>query len=148
MRQAVESASPLYRYTDDSPLLTTDELALIERVPESVPADAVIVGSPWTGVALTYALVDRDVLMPHTLTTTTEDANLINDGLRSAVAGSDVCQAVDDLDAEFVLDFGAQEVNDGTHVYPGLRNLSSSRALELVDSEGEARLYRVVACGE
>lgn len=146
VRQAVDSAAALYRYTDESPLLTSDELALIERLPDSVPADAVVIGSPWTGVALTYALVDRDVLMPHTLTTTTEDENLINDGLRTAVAGSDVCQAVDDLNAEFVLDFGVQEVNYGTHVFPGLRNLSSSRAVELIDSEGQARLYRVVAC--
>lgn len=146
MRQAVSSAAPLYRFDEDSPLVTRDELALIERLPDEVPEDAIVVGSPWTGVAVTYALTGREVLMPHTLTTTTPEADLINDGLRSARPGSEVCEAVDDIGARFVLDFGTQEVHGATHVYPGIRNLASSGAVELVDSEGEARLYRVVAC--
>lgn len=147
MRQAVASAAPVYRFSDDAPLVSADELALIEKVPQIVPDDAVIVGSPWTGVALTYALADRRVLMPHTLTTTTSDADLINEGLNDATEGSAVCEAVRDLNAQYVLDFGRKEVNDGTHVYPGLRYLASSDAVELVESVGSARLYRIVACG-
>lgn len=146
MRQAVESAGELYRFTDDAPLLSSDERALIERLPEHVPDDATIVGSPWTGVALAYALVGRKVLMPHMLTATSEEANLINDELTDATPGSDVCRAVLDLNAGYVLDFGAQEVHYDTHPYAGLTKLRTSEAVELVDSEGSARLYRVVAC--
>lgn len=146
IRVAVAAAATSYRFTPDAALLSTDERDLIAKLPSLVPADAVIAGSPWTGAALAYALADRHVLMAHTLTATTPDTNLINDGLDKATPGSLVCAAVKREDVRYVLDFGSREINGGRHPLPGLLHLQSSSAVELVDAVGEAKLYRVVAC--
>jgi hypothetical protein len=87
------------------------------------------------------------VLMPHTLMQISDELETINDGLDSAGSGGDVCRAVTDLGVGFVLDFGTQEVHPGTHPFPGLDDLEDSDAVRLVDSEGDVRLYEIVACG-
>lgn len=148
MRQAVASAHGSFATTDESPLLTSDELALIERLDEEVPEDAVILGSPWTGTALAYAMADRQVVMPHTLMDITEEMSVLLDRLDSARPGSaEVCAAIDDLGVEYVLDFGTQEINDGKHPYKGLDRLRTSESVEKVDQVGDAVLYKVVLCG-
>lgn len=148
MRQAVNSAHGAFATTEQSQLLTSDELTLIERLDDEVPQDAVILGSPWTGTALAYAIADRRVVMPHTLMDITEEMSVLLDRLDSARPGAaDVCAALDDLDVEYVLDFGTQEVNGGEHPYKGLDRLATSDAVEKVDEVGDAVLYRVVLCG-
>lgn len=148
MRQAVSGAHASFATTDDSPLLTSDELALIERLDDEVPEDAVILGSPWTGTALAYAMADRKVVMPHTLMDITEEMSTLLDRLDSARPGSvEVCSALDDLGVEYVLDFGTQEINDGKHPYKGLDRLRTSESVEKVDQVGDAVLYKVVLCG-
>lgn len=146
MRQAVASARGAFVVTEASPLLTTDELELIERLDDEVPDDAVILGSPWTGTALAYALADRRVIMPHTLMDITDDMSAVLEGLDTARAGSAVCEAVDRLGIDYVLDFGTQEINGGEHEYKGLDRLDSSAAVQEVDAVGDAVLYEVVVC--
>ena len=146
MRAAMVSAHATYALSDDSPLVSEDEMELLERVPDEVPADAAIAGSPWTGTAAAYALADRRVLQPHTLMDVSRDVSLINDELNRAAPGSAVCGAISRTGTEFVLDFGTREIHGGNQPYPGFRNLARSTAVELVDSEGDARLYRIVGC--
>ena len=57
-----------------------------------------------------------------------------------------VCEAIRDKDVEYVLDFGDREVHGAEHEFPGLERLASSSAVEEVDSEGGAVLYRVTGC--
>ncbi|WP_312168425.1 DUF6541 family protein [Microbacterium sp.] len=147
MRQAVRDARANYAVTDEAPLLSSDEWTLLDRLDDEVPADAVIIGSPWTGTALAYALADREVLLPHTLMYVSPEMQEILDRLDTADAGSEVCDLLLDRRIEYVLDFGRREVNDGRHIYRGLDRLASSDSVELIDSEGDARLYRVTACG-
>ena len=146
MASAQTAISWSYALTPDSPLVSTDEAALLARLDEHVPADAVIAGSPWTGTSVAYALTGRKTLMPHVQMTLSRDIETINDGLADAEPGDGVCAAIDDLDVGFVLDFGGREVHGGDHVYPGLRDLAQSDAVRLVDEEGDARLYQVTAC--
>ena len=62
--------------------------------------------------------------------------------------GGAVCDAVERTQVRFVLDFGPREVQHlGPHVYPGIADLETSDAFELVDQEGEARLFELMACG-
>ncbi|PRB15147.1 DUF6541 family protein [Microbacterium sp. MYb62] len=147
MRQAVASAHGAFAVTDDSRLVTADELALLERLDEHVPEGAVILGSPWTGTALAYALADRRVVMPHTLMDVTEDMSLLLERLDTARASGAICGALDRLGAKYVLDFGEQEINDGVHAYKGLDRLESSAAVEEIDAVGDAVLYEIVLCG-
>ncbi len=147
MRVAVTNAAANYRFTDTAALLSTDERELLSKLPDLVPADAVIAGSPWTGTSLAYALTGRRVLMAHTLTATTSDTNIINEDLDQATADSPVCDAVRREKVDFVLDFGSREIHGDRHPFPGLEDLKDSRAVELVDRVGEAALYRVTVCG-
>lgn len=145
LERETASGRALYDISDESPLLTTDERALIERLPEQVPADDVIVGSPWTGASLSYALANRIALIPHIYEELTPDMRLIVGALDQASDDPEVCAALERTDTRWVLDFGQQEIHGGDHAYPGLSDLAS--VATLVDSEGpDARLYRITAC--
>ncbi|MGF3053839.1 DUF6541 family protein [Microbacterium sp. YY-03] len=146
IRESLAAAQANYRFAVHSPLLTADELALIERIPDLVDEDVRVAGSSWTGAGLVYALADRPVLMPHTLMDYTEDIDAILDSLDEATPGSAVCEAVGRENVGYVLDFGTQEVNGGSHPFEGFDSLGDSDAVELVDEEGDARLYEVVGC--
>lgn len=147
MPNAVAQAHGRFVLDDDAALVSADEMALLQRIPEHVPVGSVIAGNPYTGTALAYAIGGRQVLMPHILVDVSDDAATVNEHLADAVAMPAVCDAVDALDVGFVLDFGDREVHNGSHRLEGLEELEDSGAVRLVDSEGDARLYEVTACG-
>ena len=144
---AVEQAHGRFALDDDSALVSADEMSLLERLPAHVPAGEKIAGNPYTGTALAYAIGGREVLMPHILVDVSEDAQTVNDHLADAETQPDVCDALRETGVGFVLDFGDREVHNGSHPLPGLEELEDSRVVRLVDSEGDARLYEVTACG-
>lgn len=147
MPHAVEQAHRQFALTDDSALVSADEMALLERIPEHVPAGETIAGNPYTGTALAYAIGGRPVLMPHILVDVSEDAQTVNDHLADAATQPSVCDALRATGVGFVLDFGEREVHNGSHPLPGLDELADSGVVRLVDSQGDARLYEVTACG-
>ncbi|WP_424935291.1 MULTISPECIES: DUF6541 family protein [Bacteria] len=147
MRQAIGTAHATFRMDADSQLLSSDEQILLSRLDKEVPEGALIVGSPWTGTALAYALANRPVMLPHTLTDITEGKKAIVDGLDHADPQSPACAAVRDLKASYALDFGTRQVNDSHVTYSGLDDLSGSPNLTLVDQQGEAKLYKITGCG-
>jgi len=147
LAQATTSVSALFAITPTSPLVNSDEYALLNRVDQHVPEGVAIAGSPWNGSSLAYALADRPVLMPHTLMEITQELELVNEGLVGAKPGGAVCEAVEILHVGFVLDFGSQEVHGAQHEFPGFEDLGTSDRVRLVDEQGEARLYEIVACG-
>ncbi|WP_341934944.1 hypothetical protein MRBLWO14_000548 [Microbacterium sp. LWO14-1.2] len=143
---AEETANTAVMYQQEawSPLLTNDERALIDRLPETVPADDVIVGSPWTGTSLSFALANRRALVPHIFQELSPDMITITERLNRAAAEPEVCEALERTGTRWVLDFGAAEIHNGDHSYPGLEDLGS--LVRLADSQGDARLYEIVAC--
>lgn len=140
-------ASKQYAINNDSPLVSEDELELMDRLPEVVPADAVLLGNPYTGAALSYALGDRKAAQMHILSYVSPDLLEIYSGLGAVETDPDVCPAVRSEKAFYVLDFGSKEVHGGSHTPPGLMHLERNPGVELVDSQGDARLYRITACG-
>lgn len=146
MAELIKTSAASYEYRDDSALVSTDELALFSRLDDSVPEGSTIVTNGWTGAGLAYAFAGRWVTMPHVMVDFTDDALVLNDHLNTARPGSKVCAAAENERAEFVLDFGRREVHGGAHLFPGLTDLDSSPAVELVDEQGEAKLYRIVGC--
>ena len=133
--------------TDTSALLSTDEITLLERLPEHVGPEDMIAASPWTGASLAYAFADREVIFPHILMNDiSEDRALIMDELKDAPDNPEVCDAAERLNLTFVLDFGKREVHGAEHKFPGIDDPGKSDAFELVDSEGDAKLYRFVGC--
>ncbi|WP_181405528.1 DUF6541 family protein [Microbacterium sp. SGAir0570] len=133
-----------------SPLLSIEEQRLLERLDETTPADALIAGSPWTGTSLAYAVAGREVVEKHIFGSRDADEIYLDENLRNIDSDPLVCEAIDALGVDYVLDFGAQNVwnNPAASVdRDGIQNLPPAVSLELIDSEGsDAKLYRVVGC--
>lgn len=129
-------------------IVSSDEYKLFERLPGEVPADAVIAVNPWNGGSLAYAFADRKVLEYHQTQRKTADLEAIAQGLADADKNPKVCEAVRRLKVGYALDLGSQYLlnHPSSLMYPGLQDLEKSKAVKLVDSEGEAKLFKIVAC--
>ena len=146
LASATESGQQRYAFTEESSLLSPDEMRLIDRVDDEIPADAAILGSPWTGTSLVFALADRRALLPHIYGYRDPATTTLIESLRDASTDPAVCEAARELNAFYVLDFGDREVHGGENVFPGITDLEDSPAVELIDHEGDAKLYRLDAC--
>ena len=139
--------SESYRFGEGSALLSSDERALLERVDEHVDEDATVIGSPWTGASLVYAFADRHSLTPFVygdLSQTAQD--LLAELNQNAPLTPAVCDQVVELNSFYVLDFGSQEVHNADHAF-GPENIGATAGYELLDAEGDAKLYRISVCG-
>lgn len=153
MISAIETARMTYALTDRSPILSTDERALIERLPQATGGDGLIAGNPWTGTNFAYALVGQPVLNPHFNTVPLDARTIVNSGLDDAAQDAEVCDAVRALGIAWVLDFGTffEDAADELHFpswvgYEGFVGLDRADGFIEVDREGDAVLYRVDAC--
>jgi len=135
------------RDTKDS-ILSSDEYALLARLGSEVPEDAVIAVNPWNGGALAYAFSDRKVLEFHMGQRETKSMRTVAESLAHADTSPAVCEAVKETKVSYALDFGTQYLlnHPESRTYPGLQNLASSGAVKLVDQQGNAKLFKVVAC--
>lgn len=138
---------PRYASNADS-FLSPDERAVLERLPETVPDDAVIIANPSTGAAFGYALSGRDVY-PRTWQPPGGDWSAIAYALRYVATDPAVCPALAEFESpSYVLDFGAGEASPGRYIMEGMTGLAGQPGFELVDEEGNASLWRITACAE
>ena len=147
--QVADEARASYAYSEGSSLLTTAEAELLRRLTETTPDDALILGNPWTGTSLAYALAGREVVERHVYVSRDADEAFLDGHLRDIDSNPDVCAAVDRLGVTHVLDFGSHPVfpSGAADLQAGLNELPESDHLVLVDSEGSAaRLFRVEGC--
>lgn len=148
VREAVAFAARSYQLSNDSPLISSDEMALLDRIPTEVPQDATLAGNPWNGSALAYALTGRKLLQLHILSELPDGAEQVFTRLNAAKSDPAVCPAVQRLNVGYVLDFGHREVHGGDHGFKGLDNLEADGVASVVDSQGQAKLYKLTACGQ
>lgn len=150
VRIALTQVHEAYAYTDDALILSDDEHALLERLDDETPADALIIGSPRTGTSLALALADREVTQRHVFGSPSPELLFLNTHLRDIETDPAVCSTVDELGIDYVLDFGRRDVIDdpnGAVPYDGIQDLTPSSHLVLIDSQGpEARLFRIEGC--
>lgn len=130
----------------DSLLLSDDERTLLDRLPSVVPEDNVVLGNPWTGASLVYAISDRQTLRPHIYGAISKDAQYLLDRWEEASFNPAVCETIRETKTYYALDFGRLEVHRASHPLAGTEKLDGRLGIELVDREGDARLYRVTAC--
>lgn len=142
----VLSAKANYSTTPDSPLVSSDEMAVIQEMDEYVPADATVAVNPWTGGAMAFAIADRNTTSKHTLTTYTKATELLNDRFREAATDPAVCSAARANNVRYVLDFGTREVHGGNHGFQGLQIADATPGFKLLAQHGEAKLFEVTAC--
>jgi hypothetical protein len=148
VREAQQSMADSYRLTENSTLISTDELALIQRLPDEVPEDATMIGNPWNGSSLAYSFANRKLLQLHILSALPEGAEGIINGLNAAKTDPAICASVQRLQVQYVLDFGHVEVQGRDHGYRGLDDLVADGVATLEDSQGEAKLYKIDSCGQ
>lgn len=147
LEKEVQQAASRYSLEADSPLVSTDELALIRRLQYSVPADAVLISNPYTGAALSYALGDRKSAQLHILSSVSPAVEKIYESAGSVTTDPSVCDAVRQERGFYILDFGTEEVHGGNHMVAGLTHLDTNTGLQLIDSQGKAKLYKFTVCG-
>ncbi|WP_427130208.1 DUF6541 family protein [Pseudarthrobacter sp. S9] len=147
LKEEVQLTSSHYRLEADSLLVSPDELAVLKRLPHSVPEDAVLIDNPYTGAALSYALGDRKSAQLHILSYVSPELQKIYDALGQVSTDPSVCRAVREEHGFYILDFGSKEVHGENHTAAGLTRLDQNPGLQLIDSQGEAKLYKITACG-
>ncbi len=145
---SVASAAGKYSMTPASELVDTDEMILLRRVAKEIPTDNIVVSSPWTGASMVYAIADRKSLTPHIFSEFGADTSAILNRLNRAGEDPAICEIVRRLKTYYVLDFGSREIFGDIHAMPGLVEIATDPDFTLVDSQGDAKLYKVTACGE
>lgn len=150
-QEYIQRGMPLYALNAGSAVLTPDELELLDEVDDIVPEDAVIAVNPWNGSSLAYAFSGRHVLTPHLFAIPDEERDLLSRSLGTEGLTPEVCQAAEEENVEYVLDFGDRYLvpDPSTENYPGVTNVAPLPGLELVASVGEnARLFEITGCGD
>lgn len=145
MGPITQEAAKAYVMDSKAPIVDSDELAVIRRLPSTVPADAVIAVNPWNGGSLAYALAGRKVTSYHMFSAEDADQRLIENGLGNALSGSAACKAAERQNVRYILDFGTTFLTNAAAAenFPGVVDVKPSASVEIVDSEGHARLLRV-----
>ncbi len=148
-QQQVAATIHTYSMNKDSDFITPDEYALIERLPQHVPADVKVVNNPWDGSGWIYTFVDR---MPMTIFYQRDwpnDQYLINQELENVATKPEVCGALHAENAQYVLQLEEPFTKFGQDhktFYEGLDEIAERPGFEVIDSEGEAKLYKITAC--
>lgn len=136
-----------YAITPASPLVDSDEYAVLRQVPSLVPVEDTIAVNPWNGSSMVYALTGRQTTATHVLYTPNQDKQVLIEHLDDVMTDPRVCPALLDLNVGWVLDFGnTRLINNENRAYPGWENLADSPGFEVAYRSGSAALYRVVAC--
>ena len=143
--QAIRKLETPYIMNAGSPLLTSDELALIKRLPRLVGEDEVVAVDPRSGAALAYALAGTDTTVKHMFYHDTEDLETVNSRLRFAATDPRVCDALNNLGVRYVLYFPGKVVSSRGG-FEGFTSLSAVDGFAPVSRQGRAALYRVTAC--
>lgn len=134
-------------------LVTEDGIALLERLDQNVPEDAVIINNPWTGSALAQMYSDRAVLFPQLGVGPTAEAWFLAENMRNALYDPEVCEVAEELGVRYVLDMGPGALWGGKDSqkryldFPGLYALDRIGVADVIDQEGNAKLMKITACG-
>ncbi len=154
IRAAVKELKVKYTLSDESVVVSPDEIAVFADAARLTPPDAVIAGNPWNGSGLAYAYANRKVLFPHVSGTWSAERWEIADDLNTVTPGTPsqapICQALRDEGVGYVLDFGTRMLHphdERTTLYPGFDDIAASDAVTLVARHGDAALYQITACG-
>lgn len=147
MRGITAEAKRAYVMDAAAPIVDSDELALIKRLPGKVAADAVIAVNPWNGGSLAYALSGRKVTTYHMFSTNDPELRKIDQEIGTALPGSDVCRIAEERHIDYILDFGSGYLANSAAAkgFPGVVDVTSP-GVEVVDSEADARLLAVSGC--
>lgn len=144
---ALTYSADRYWLGESSPLVSQDEYQVIQEVPGVVPRGDRIVVNPWNGSSMVYAFTGELTTATHIYFASTPAHDVINASLDEVATNPEVCPALAELQAFWVLDFGQKVIINGTPVhYDGWEDIGTAEGFELVLQHGDAALYRITAC--
>lgn len=145
-RQARLIAS--YAVPEPYTLASPNEQEFFARIKDRIPENSVVANNPWDGSGLLWALADRRTLFPHFSAAYSPQQTYLAQHLTEAATNPKVCQTANALGVRYLLigssKFWPQDPRRGS--YPGLADPQSRLGFELVESDGERKLYRIAAC--
>ena len=130
-------------------LVTADEVALIERLGDELPEDAVILGNPFSGSALAYAIADVDVVFTHLSGAWSPDALYAGQHFADIESDPEVCEAMNRLGVTHVYldDLVYWPTHPAQKFYRGIgASIPVEEGFEMVDRSQTARVYAVSRC--
>jgi hypothetical protein len=138
-----------YEVIEKEQLVNEETQDFIERIKDEIPADALVAGNPFNGSAMLWSLADREVLFPHFRSVQSRQQDYVAGHLDEAGTNPRVCQAVNDLGIDYLFVGGSRfrTVDPKWEYYEGLADPRSKPGFELVDTDGDSKLYRITACG-
>jgi hypothetical protein len=135
-----------YRLPDDQKLVTDRMRAFYDRIAGEIPKDAVVIGNPFDGSVMLWALADRRVLYPHFLSAKSKEEEYLGRHLSEAAHNPRVCKAIRHYHVEYVLIGKTDRALARTVPFEGIAGVSHAAGFELTDHSGQTSLYRVTAC--
>lgn len=141
-----------YSMQKNADILSSDEISLMEQVDDYVDPGATVIVNPWQGGNLVYLLAQRNPSHFYMTGTLSDNVRFINKHLNEAASSPQVCQALANENASYVLDLDSHWIA-GTDAqagisenYSGLLNLDSTPGFTPVLQVGDDVLYRITAC--
>lgn len=148
VREEVWNIADAYRVHPRSRELTTYELQMLRDLPKFVSPGDIVVADTLTGAGFMYALEGLHPIQYHPKEALSEAEEFLLLHLSDPAMEAEVCHAVSQSSADFVLDFGTEQINmDLEHKPPvGLQNLDDSPVLTQVHQVGVTRLFEITGC--
>lgn len=142
---ALQANSSRYVDTPRS-FLSADEERLLAELNEYVLPGERVIGNPAAGAAFGYALSGADVVPRNWSMPKDADLRLLGEELVSVAENPLVCDAVAKTGVDYVLDFGDSAAGAGRQEWLGLTGFEDAEGFQKVAQEGDASLWRIVAC--
>lgn len=129
--------------------LSAGEEDFMRSLKDDLPADAVVIGDPFSGLPHLYALTGRHVVFPQMVANKgTKDEEYLRHHFQNILTDPEVCGALQRIGAQYVYaDSGApahRKVKG--RQWPGFRQADYTQGFQLLDASGTAALYRITAC--
>ncbi|ACZ20841.1 hypothetical protein Sked_08900 [Sanguibacter keddieii DSM 10542] len=130
-------------------IVTTGEIELMERLADELPEDSVVLGNPFTGAPLLYAISGTEVVFPHLRGAWTPESRYLGLHLADIATDPEVCRLIDELGVTHLYvdpqlywpEHSSRELYAGMGEEP-----PAVEGFTLVDQAERARIYAVDAC--
>ena len=133
---------------DGETWVSPDEKALMQRLGQHVPVDAVIGVNPFNGGALAYAISGHQVSQYSLSSGPRGKVDLLSKAIANRESIKEVCALAEATNIRFILDFGPTYLRNyqASLLYPGFVSIGNLPYVTLVDREGDAKLYELSVC--
>ncbi|EWS80861.1 hypothetical protein BF93_01435 [Brachybacterium phenoliresistens] len=138
------------RFAQGAIIGSPEELALLEGLEGTLGDGAIVVGDPLTGIGYAPALSDVDsVFTQFNRRTLDADGNYLSQHFREIGADPAVCRIIRHYGIEYYYQDDPVQYQGVSRdqVMPGFYDVDTSAGFTLVADAGDARLWRIDACG-